>query len=461
MKESGSKLYLFVISIIAALGGFLFGYDTAIISGTLSFVRTQYELNAINEGWFVSSAIVGCIIGVAGAGFLSDRFGRKVSLLLSAMLFFASALGRMLSPTHTTLILYRLLGGIGVGIASMLSPLYISEISPPKIRGRLVALYQFAITVGILVAYFANAWLLGYSEKEGLELTGKFAQIFQNEVWRSMFGSETIPALAFFLLVLAVPESPRWLTLRGKSEKATRILAKVNGLSIAKKEMTSIQETIGQKAESLRGIIKQGYMFPLVLGAALAFLTQVSGINAIIYYGPSILNEAGFKLSDALGGQVIIGITNVVFTLFAIWKIDQLGRRPLLIWGVSGILIFLTTIGFLFFFGVDSGIILLIFILLFIACFAFSYGPVIWVLLAEIYPTRIRGRAMSIATLTLWLGTTFVGQMVPWFLENLKPHGTFWLFAVMTVPALYISIKLLPETKGKSLEEIETYWKNR
>ncbi len=460
-SNSGSVFYLAGISIIAALGGFLFGYDTAIISGTLSFVRTQFELNSIMEGWFVSSALVGCIMGVAGAGILSDRFGRKLSLLLAALLFLISATGCMLTPNHTFLIISRLIGGIGVGIASMLSPLYISEISPPKIRGRLVALYQFAITMGILFAYFANAWLLKTSQNPDIQLSGLMDQIFRLEVWRGMLGSEILPAIGFFLLLLLVPESPRWLALQGQETKASQILAKVNGQEKANQEIQSIKETIGEKAESLRSMIKQGYLFPLILGASLALLTQVSGINAIIYYGPSILNEAGFKLGDAMGGQVIIGIVNVLFTLIAIWKIDQIGRRPLLIFGVSGILIFLVTIGFLFFFGVDSGIVMLIFILLFIACFAFSYGPVIWVLLSEIYPTRYRGRAMSIATLTLWVGTTFVGQMTPWFLENIKPHGTFWLFALMTLPALYISIKLLPETKGKSLEEIEQFWKTR
>lgn len=459
--DSGSGLYLAGISIIAALGGFLFGYDTAIISGTLSFVRTQFELNSITEGWFVSSALVGCIVGVAGAGLLSDRFGRKLSLLLAALLFFFSAVGCMITPNHTFLISSRLLGGIGVGIASMLSPLYISEISPPKIRGRLVALYQFAITMGILFAYFANAWLLKTSQNPDIELNGIMELAFKTEVWRGMLGSETIPALGFFLLLLLIPESPRWLALKGKEERATKILAKVNGQAEAHKEIATIKETIGVKSSSLKGMIKQGFMFPLILGAALAFLTQVSGINAIIYYGPTILNEAGFKLGDALGGQVIIGIVNVLFTLIAIWKIDKLGRRPLLIFGVSGILVFLISIGLLFFFGVESGTVLLIFILLYIACFAFSYGPVIWVLLSEIYPTQYRGRAMSVATLSLWVGTTIVGLLVPWSLENLKPHGTFWIFALMTLPALFIAIKLLPETKGKSLEEIENFWKNR
>lgn len=460
-KTKGSIAYLLVLSVIAALGGFLFGYDTAIISGTLSFVRDQFALNEIAEGWFVSSALVGCVAGVAGAGVLSDRFGRKISLLLAALLFFISALGCMFAPTHSFLISARLLGGIGVGIASMLSPLYISEISPPRIRGRLVALYQFAITLGILVAYFANAALLKNSQNPGMALEGNMALIFKDEVWRAMLGSETIPAFLFFILVLLVPESPRWLVLRGREDRARNTLIRINGLDIASKQVKSIKETIKEEGESIRSMIKQGYLFPLVIGSILAISSQLSGINAIIYYGPSILNEAGFKLTDALGGQVVIGIVNVVFTLVAIWKIDQMGRRPLLMAGLSGMLFFHIIIGIMFFAGVSSGILMLIPILGFIAFFAFSYGPVVWVLLSEIYPTRFRGRAMSVATLILWGGNVFVGQMVPWSLENLKPHGTFWIFALMIIPALYISVKLLPETKGKSLEEIEKYWKTR
>ena len=461
LNSSGSKLYLVFLSVIAAIGGFLFGYDTAIISGTLSFVKNQYALNAAAEGWFVSSALLGCVIGVAGAGFLSDRFGRKLSLLLAGFLFFISALGCMLAPNHSFLIISRLVGGLGVGIASMLSPLYISEISPPKIRGRLVALYQLAITVGILLAYFVNAWLLKNSENPGLELSGTMDLVFRSEVWRSMLGSETIPALLFFILILLVPESPRWMLLKGHEQKAAKTLARINGIDLAKKQITDIRNTIDDEGESLKTMIKQGFLFPLVIGSILAISSQLSGINAIIYYGPSILNEAGFKLSDALGGQVIIGIVNVLFTFLAIWKIDQLGRKTLLTVGLSGMLVFLITVGLMFALGVSSGWVILIPILGFIAFFAFSYGPVIWTLLSEIYPTRFRGRAMSVATLILWGGNVFVGQMVPLSLKNLGPHWTFWIFAIMTITALFIKIKLLPETKGKTLEQIENYWKSR
>jgi sugar porter (SP) family MFS transporter len=419
-------------------------------------------LDVVWEGWFVSSALVGCIAGVSVAGILSDRFGRKRMLLTSALLFCFSAIGCALAPTYATLIIYRFIGGVGVGVASMLSPLYISEISPPHLRGRLVTLYQFAITVGILTAYFANALILGLSENM-VEILQEsvLTYIIRDEVWRGMFGSETIPALIFFFLIFTIPESPRWLTVKDKSAKAEKILGRVAGRETAKKEIKEIQDTISEEKESFLQLMKPGFRVALFIGATLAILTQFSGINAIIYYGPRILEDAGFQISDALGGQVVIGIVNVLFTLIAIWKIDKLGRRKLLIFGATGAMISHIVIGFLFLSNMTDGIWLMLFILIFIACFAFSFGPVIWVILSEIYPTKIRGRAMSIATLTLWVGTAIIGQTVPWLLENITPAGTFWVFAVLCFPTIYIAWKMLPETKGKSLEEIEKHWKKQ
>lgn len=458
MAHPSQRRYLFGIVLVAALGGFLFGYDTAVISGTIGFVKEQFGLDAVMEGWYVSSALVGCLAGVSVAGALSDRFGRKRVLLLAAALFTASAVGCALSGSHASLIAYRLVGGIGVGVASMLSPLYISEISPARIRGRMVALYQLAITVGILCSYFINAGLLSAAESAAPG-EGVVHFVFVEEVWRGMLGAEAIPALLFLVLVLMVPESPRWLVTRGKVMEARRILSRVGDSSAAARQIAEIEATLAHEPESWSKILRQpGIRFALVLGATLAVLTQLCGINAIIYYGPRILEQGGFALSDALGGQVVIGIVNVLFTFLAIWKIDDLGRRPLLMIGVSGIVISLTVIGFLFRMDVSEGLWLLAFILIFIACFAFSFGPVIWVLLSEMYPTRVRGRAMSFATLMLWAGTAVVGQMVPWLLDTLRPSGTFWLFAFFSMPAIYLAWKVLPETKEKSLEEIEAYW---
>jgi len=452
------KTYLVAISLISTLGGFLFGYDTAVISGSLTFVRTQFQMSALLEGWFVGSALLGCVIGVGFAGFMADWYGRKRSLIVSAVLLLVSALGCMVAGELTELIIYRLIGGLGVGVASMLSPLFISEIAWACIRGRMVSLYQFAITVGILAAYFANARLLALGEAAAFAEGGFLHWILTAEVWRGMFGAETVPALGFLMLLFLVPESPRWLMVRNREVDAVEILKRLMSEADARQEIGAIRLVLSQETGSWKQLLAPGIRGAILIGMALAILSQFSGINSIIYYGPRIFESAGFGVGGSLDGQVIIGIVNVLFTLIAIWKIDQLGRRVLLIIGCLGMMVAHLVIGSLFFTGNADGILLMIFIPLFIAFFAFSYGPVIWTLLSELYPTSVRGRAMSIATLTLWVGTFIVGQTVPWMLENLKPHGTFWLFSVMLVPAILITWKLVPETKGRTLEEIEQFW---
>lgn len=415
-------------------------------------------MNVAMEGWFVGSALLGCIIGVAFAGILSDTFGRKKILFISALLFAISATGCMILKEQSLLITFRLIGGMGVGIASMVSPLYISEISPPELRGRLVTLYQFAITIGILCAYFVNAFILSISENFSLSGQGFFHWIFVQDVWRAMFGSETIPALLFFFLLFFVPRSPRWLITKGHPEKAQKILARIAGSETAEQEVKGIQKVLARETGSFRQLLQPGLRLALFIGITLAILSQLTGINAIIYYGPRIFESAGFGIGHSLNSQVIIGAVNVLFTLIAIWKIDKLGRRPLLITGISGMMLFLIMIGFLFQTGNENSIGLLILILCYIAFFAFSFGPVVWTLLSEIYPTHIRGRAMSVAILSLWVGTYIIGQSVPWLLENISPQGTFWLFALMCLPAILITWKLVPETKGKTLEQIEMFW---
>jgi sugar porter (SP) family MFS transporter len=444
--------YLLGVSLVAALGGFLFGFDTAVISGTIGFVKDEFALGAVLEGWFVSSALVGCIVGVSVAGVLSDRYGRKKVLLLSAALFFISALGCMLTGTMTSLIVYRIVGGIGVGVASMLSPLYISELAPARIRGRLVALYQLAITLGILIAYFSNALLEANS-------SGGLVSGMQVNTWRAMFGAETIPALLFFGLLLFIPESPRWLTTKGFEERAEDVLVRINGAETAEQVMQDIRRVVAQESGGLREIFRPGLRIALFVGISIAVLSQFSGINAVIYYGVRILDEAGFTLGDALGGQVVIGIVNVLFTFLAIWKIDQMGRKPLLIWGALGIIVAHLAIGLLFFNNITGGYMLLFFLLFFVACFAATLGPISWVVISEIFPTHIRGRVLSIATLCLWSANAVLMQLVPWLLENLKSAGTFWLFAILSLPTLWIAWKILPETKGRTLEEIEQAWK--
>ncbi len=452
------RLNLISLSIIASLGGFLFGYDTAVISGTLSMVRKQFELNAGMEGWYVSSALLGCIIGVSGAGWLSDIYGRKRVLLLTGALFSVSAIGCAMSLSFTTLVIYRLVGGLGVGIASMLSPLYISEISPPAMRGRLVTLYQFAITIGILSAYFINVWLLNSSDDPGFKNMANLQLVFKEEVWRGMLGMEAVPAISFFILILFIPKSPRWLVVKGKSDQASKVLTRLVGIEEANREIAEIEDTLALEGGSWKMLLAPGIKMAVFIGVSLAVLQQFTGIDAIIYYGPRIFEEAGFELSEALGGQVIIGIINVVFTVIAIFTIDIFGRKRLLITGTTGMLISLILIGILFTTGNAGGMLLLSLILVFIACFAFSLGPVVWVILSEIYPTKIRGRAMSIATIAVWIGTATIGQLIPLSLDNLGPDLTFWIFAFFCLPTIYIGWKLLPETKGRTLEDIERYW---
>ncbi len=456
-KESINKFYLATLSFIAAIGGFLFGFDTAVISGTLHFVQAQFAMSPTMEGWFVSSALLGAIIGVAFAGKLSDSAGRKNVLLLSALLFLISGIGCGFAPDQSWLITYRFIGGMGVGVASIISPLYISEFAPAKYRGSLVSVYQLAITIGILVAYFSNAMLLKLSTGH-LFANSLLHWIINLEVWRVMFVMYAFPAIIFFLLLLIVPESPRWLAMKGKNDKAFLYLSKLNGPISAKRELEEIKEAAKEETGSLRMLLEPKYRVPLIIGLSLPILSQFSGINAIIYYGPKILEQAGFQLSGALGGQVTIGLINVFFTIIAVFMIDKWGRKPLLIAGISGAIVSLAVCGILFAKGITDGPWILISILAYISCFAFSFGPICWVIIGEIYPNSIRGRAMSVATLTLWIGVFIVGWLTPIMLNGIGAAFTFWIFALLCIPALFITLKIIPETKGKSLEEIERHW---
>jgi sugar porter (SP) family MFS transporter len=456
-SQDRNLFYLFFVCLVTALGGFLFGFDTAVISGTVGFVKQQFALDAIQEGWFVAVALLGCIIGVAFSGILADRFGRKATLFLSALLFAVSAFWCAVAPEQVSLIVARFVGGLGIGVASMLAPLYISEISIPEFRGRMVTLYQFAITIGILAAYFSNALLLSWSQSGSVQ--GEFLNwIVVSEVWRGMFGMGVIPAVLFFLLLFFIPQSPRWLMARGYPDRARAILARVTNEETAAREVEEIQATLKEETGSIRQLFQPGLRLPLFLGVSIAVLSQLTGINVIIYYGPKIFAEAGFKVAESLDSQVIIGIMNVVATIFALWKIDDFGRKPLLITGVIGMMVSLLCIAGVFFAGSDGSPLLVVCILVYVTFFAFSFGCVTWTLLSEIYPTHIRGRAMSIATLSLWCGTFVVGQAFPWLLETLGGAGVFVLFALMCLPAIIIAWKFLPETKGKTLEEIERFW---
>lgn len=463
MKSKVNFSYLIFLSVVAALGGFLFGYDAAVISGTISQVTARFSLDEIQVGWFVGCALIGSIIGVLMAGKLSDRWGRKVTMLVAAVFFSVSGIACAFVGSFEQLVVARILGGIGIGVVSIVSPLYISEVSIAQYRGRLVSLYQLAVTIGFLGAYLTNFQLLHFSQSGAVLNTGWMNQVFVSEVWRGMLGFCSLPAILFFCIIFFIPESPRWLILKGRDERAVGIFRKIY-LSEVEVD-TQLQDTKSvvqsETKSDWKFLLQPGIFKAVLIGAAIAILGQFMGVNAVLYYGPTIFEEAGLSGGDALFSQVLVGIVNVVTTVIAVFIIDKVGRKKLVYYGVSGMVLSLLLIGFYFHFSESMGLpnsFLLFFFLFYVFCCAISISAVIFVLLSEMYPTRIRGMAMSIAGFALWIGTYLVGQLTPWMLQNLTPTGTFLLFALMCVPYMLIVWKLIPETTGKSLEEIERYW---
>lgn len=463
MKSKVNFSYLIFLSVVAALGGFLFGYDAAVISGTISQVTARFSLDEIQVGWFVGCALIGSIIGVLMAGKLSDRWGRKVTMLVAAVFFSVSGIACAFVGSFEQLVVARILGGIGIGVVSIVSPLYISEVSIAQYRGRLVSLYQLAVTIGFLGAYLTNFQLLHFSQSGAVLNTGWMNLVFVSEVWRGMLGFCSLPAILFFCIIFFIPESPRWLILKGRDERAVGIFRKIY-LSEVEVD-TQLQDTKSvvqsETKSDWKFLLQPGIFKAVLIGAAIAILGQFMGVNAVLYYGPTIFEEAGLSGGDALFSQVLVGIVNVMTTVIAVFIIDKVGRKKLVYYGVSGMVLSLLLIGFYFHFSESMGLpnsFLLFFFLFYVFCCAISISAVIFVLLSEMYPTRIRGMAMSIAGFALWIGTYLVGQLTPWMLQNLTPTGTFLLFALMCVPYMLIVWKLIPETTGKSLEEIERYW---
>ncbi|MCD8257222.1 MAG: sugar porter family MFS transporter [Bacteroides uniformis] len=463
MKSKVNFSYLIFLSVVAALGGFLFGYDAAVISGTISQVTARFSLDEIQVGWFVGCALIGSIIGVLMAGKLSDRWGRKVTMLVAAVFFSVSGIACAFVGSFEQLVVARILGGIGIGVVSIVSPLYISEVSIAQYRGRLVSLYQLAVTIGFLGAYLTNFQLLHFSQSGAVLNTGWMNLVFVSEVWRGMLGFCSPPAILFFCIIFFIPESPRWLILKGRDERAVGIFRKIY-LSEVEVD-TQLQDTKSvvqsETKSDWKFLLQPGIFKAVLIGAAIAILGQFMGVNAVLYYGPTIFEETGLSGGDALFSQVLVGIVNVVTTVIAVFIIDKVGRKKLVYYGVSGMVLSLLLIGFYFHFSESMGLLnsfLLFFFLFYVFCCAISISAVIFVLLSEMYPTRIRGMAMSIAGFALWIGTYLVGQLTPWMLQNLTPTGTFLLFALMCVPYMLIVWKLIPETTGKSLEEIERYW---
>ena len=463
MKSTINFSYLIFLSVVAALGGFLFGYDTAVISGTIAQVTQLFQLDALQQGWYVGCALVGSIVGVLFAGILSDKLGRKLTMVISAVLFSTSALGCALSADFAQLVVYRIIGGVGIGVVSIVSLLYISELAVAQYRGRLVSLYQLAVTVGFLGAYLVNYQLLAWAES-GTQLSVDWLnKIFITEVWRGMLGMETLPAILFFIIIFFIPESPRWLIVRGKELKAVNILEKIyNSITEAKSQLNETKSVLTSETKSEWSLLmKPGIFKAVIIGVCIAILGQFMGVNAVLYYGPSIFENAGLSGGDSLFYQVLVGLVNTLTTILALVIIDKVGRKKLVYYGVSGMVVSLILIGLYFLFGDSLGVsslFLLVFFLFYVFCCAVSICAVVFVLLSEMYPTKVRGLAMSIAGFALWIGTYLIGQLTPWMLQNLTPAGTFFLFALMCVPYMLIVWKLVPETTGKSLEEIERYW---
>jgi sugar porter (SP) family MFS transporter len=475
-----SSLYVISLSFTASLGGFIFGYDTAIIAGCNSFLQTHFHLSPGMLGWVVSSALLGTILGCIISGVITDRFGRKRALILAAMLLFLSAMGSMLTPqfqgnlenplwfttdmdtAFNLLVIARVFGGIGVGITSVVAPIYISELTLPENRGKIVSIYQLSITLGILLAFLID-WIVlngagdaaGVINQSGSPLV--FEWLFAEEIWRGMLGTEIPVALLFFLLLLFTPESPRWLVANKREDEALVTMIKIGGKEQAEVQLTEIREVMKEKTGGFRELFSPALRRPFLIGILLPMFSHLSGIAAIMYFAPNIINEAIDSVESSFMGAVLVGVVNSAFTFVAIQYIEKTGRRKLLLIGVVGASISLAGVGIMFALG---STLIIIPLLCYVASFAFSYGPIVWVIISEIFPTRIRGLAVSIGSFSLMVTGFFITLTNPLLIESIMPSGTFFLYAGLTLPAIWFIWKFVPETKGKSLEEIEKYWKS-
>lgn len=434
------KGYVVLISIVAALGGLLFGFDTAVISGTINFIQPYFGLSETGLGWAVSSLLFGCIAGVFLAGKAGDHFGRKKVLMLAALLFFVSAVGSASAHELFYFIAARVLGGLAVGIASILSPMYIAEIAPAKYRGSLVSMNQLAIVIGILVAFFSNYLLVDTGENN----------------WRWMLLVMAAPAILLFFSLLLVPESPRWLVARHRNDEALKVLLKTSGKEFAHSELKEIEQTLKNQEESTFSDLLAPKIRPLLyIGIILAVFQQITGINTIMYYAPKIFANIGQSNDLALLQTILIGGTNLIFTLVAMVLIDRFGRKLLILVGSAGMFMMLAGLSFLFFTKHTSGILVLVFILGYIAFFSASLGPALWVVAAELFPNRLRSKGMSIAIVSLWIACTIVTIAFPIMLEKLSGGITFLIFSVICLANVLYVWRYVPETKGKTLEELE------
>ena len=440
-KIDTDKNQLLIFSTAAALGGLLFGFDTGVISGAIHFIKIEFNLNAYQEGFAVSNLMIACVIGALLAGPIADWTGRKKVLILCAVLFTVSAILSALPRSFTELVIARFIGGMGVGMASVVSPMYIAEISPAKIRGRLVALNQLAIVVGILLSYFSN-WVL---VDTGINN------------WRYMLVAEILPAITFLVGLFFIPESPRWLTKEGLEKEALDVLNVVAGAANADHELQEVKKSLAEKRTSLKELLHPSLRRVLIVGILFSLFAHITGIDTIIYYGPIIFLESGFKTDSALLASVMIGITNLIFTFVGMAMVDKAGRKFLLLVGLAGMGISMTLVGLCMQSDMISAKWTLLWIMTYIASFAMSIGVVIWVYLSEIYPTRVRGQALSVATMVLWLGNVILTQLFPVMMERFG-GGTFYIFSFICLLAFIFTWTMVKETKGVSLEEIEEMW---
>ncbi len=452
-----NNTYLLGISMVSAMGGLLFGYDWVVIGGAKPFYERFFDItgSANFQAWAMSCALIGCVTGAVLSGVISDKFGRKRPLLISALLFTIASLGTGLASSYGMFILFRIIGGIGIGLASALSPMYIAEVAPSHLRGRLVSLNQMTIVIGILGAQLINLLI---ADKVPDGASDAFIQASWNGQigWRWMFYACGVPAVVFFVLTFFVPESPRWLMKAGKSEKAYPTLKRIGGEAYAREEMANIQATLDEHSDKvdLKTLFKPKYKVILVLGIFLAVFQQCCGINTVFNYAEEIFTAAGYGVSDTLFNIVITGSVNLIFTLVAMFTVDKWGRKKLMVFGSIGLAVAYLLLGSAFYFGL-KGIAVLALVVTAIAIYAMSLAPIVWVILSEIFPNRIRGAAMALATFALWVACFILTYTFPLLNQSLGAAGTFWLYAGICLAGFVFILTKLPETKGKSLEEIE------
>ena len=436
--------YLYFICTVATLGGLMFGFDIAIISGAVPFIQSYFQWNELQLGWGVSSLLVGAILGAFGSGILTDKYGRKKVLIVVALFFALSCGATAMAPSSFIFIAARLFGGLAVGAASVLSPMYVAEVSPPGKRGMLVAVYQLTITLGIIISYSINYWLHNTPDN-----------------WRWMFATGIVPSVLFFTGLFFIPESPRWLFKAGFREKSLEVLTRIGGHQQAQSEIREIAESLKQASAgiALSELFKPSLRRVLLTGFFLAIFVQVSGINTVIDYAPKILLSAGIDIKNALLQTSFIGLINFLFTFVAIFLIDRAGRRLLYLVGSAGMVVTLITLAFSFYFNLGAGL-TLVSIMLFIAFFSSCIGPVFWTLASEIFPNKIRGPGVAFVSFTQWVFNFLVVLLFPYFLQKAGGAGTFIFLAVMAFLQWLFTFVFIPETKGKSLEEIELLWRS-